>query len=308
MSTRSKKFAEAKSGLKRDLLNYLYNSQITGTFKEYNFIYERLYKQIGSIGSQKWANDYVQGAIFNLKFSPDGRTLIAACENSCLQIYDPINFSKICDMAEAHSRCVNCIHFLDMQNFATGSDDKTIRIWDLRKLTAPLKVLTGHEGWVKNIGYDKNRELLMSSSFDGTVRTWDINDPDDKGNIPNYIAVKQSALIRAKLSNDCSKLFLTLTDGNGVMVFHDLNLRTISDDLSKPRPSSQHRNRLEWVTDSPKDMWCVYSIDVHPFDWCIATRFVTKDQIGEKLATFDIQNVHLGGNLLQKYIYFCQYE
>ena len=285
------------SNQSQNFINILYNnSNIFGSYANYDIIYEKLYKGIRHVqGGKMDQNDFIQGAIFNLKFSPDGRILIAACENCCLQVYDPRKLSKTHEIIQAHNGCVNCIKFLDSKTFATGSDDKTIRIWDLRRTNEPLHVLKGHKGWVKNIEYDENAGLLVSSSFDQIIRTWDIHNLKDE-NIESDAVLNQPELIRARLSHDCSKLFLALTDGNGVIVIHDLNLKTILNDL-KWGPTLK-RNRLEFLIGCPQDMWCVYSIDVHPFDWCIVARFVTKDDESEKLCTFDIQDVHLGGMLL----------
>lgn len=287
------KFAALKQT--KDITRLLYNAQIVGGYSNYDLIYERLYKSMcPSSGVTKTSKCCMQGAIFNVKFSPDGKVLVAACENSCLQFYDPVRCKKTCEVIQAHSGCVNCIHFLNQCTFATGSDDKTIRVWDLRKAAVPLHVLKGHKGWVKNIGFDKNSGILMSSSFDGTVRIWDFDETEEDGEIRNEIVIKQPDMIRAKLSNDCTKLFLTLTDGSGIMVFHDLNLRTMSMDYSMLRPFP-YRNKLEMLPDCPHSMWCIYSIDVHPFDWCIAVRFVNQNDTGEEVATYDIQSVHTGG-------------
>jgi WD40 repeat protein len=42
--------------------------------------------------------------------------------------------------------------FIDERQFLTGSDDNTVRLWDMRKLGAgPAKVFFGHSTWVKNV-------------------------------------------------------------------------------------------------------------------------------------------------------------
>ena len=293
----------------RDLTSTIYNSNVFGGYDQWNFIYERLYKGMSQVhGPKKTRRAFLHDAIFNLKFSPDGKVLVAACENSCLQVYDPAKYNRKYEMIQSHSGCVNCIEFVDEKTFVTGSDDSTIRIWDLRKVTVPLHILKGHQGWVKNVEYDKRTGLLISSAFDKTVRTWDIENPKG-GNIKSHIVMKQHELVRAKLSHDCSKLFLALAGGSGIMVIHDLNLSTISNDLLA---SSLHRNRLELLIGCPEDMWCVYSIDVHPFDWCIVARFVTKGDVNEKLCTYDIQDVHIGGKFwlfyLMTWLYFIKGE
>lgn len=65
--------------------------------------------------------------------------------------------------------------FLDNRLFATCSDDTTIALWDLRKLNSKVCSLHGHASWVKNIEYDTNTRLLVTSGFDGNVITWDTN-------------------------------------------------------------------------------------------------------------------------------------
>lgn len=64
---------------------------------------------------------------------------------------------------------------MDNRLFATCSDDTTIALWDLRKLNSKVCTLHGHASWVKNIEYDTNTRLLVTSGFDGNVITWDTN-------------------------------------------------------------------------------------------------------------------------------------
>lgn len=73
-----------------------------------------------------------------------------------------------------YSLTVPC-RFLDNRLFATCSDDTTIALWDLRKLNSKVCSLHGHASWVKNIEYDTNTRLLVTSGFDGNVITWDTN-------------------------------------------------------------------------------------------------------------------------------------
>lgn len=58
--------------------------------------------------------------------------------------------------------------------FATGSLDKTARVWTL---TAPrsLRVLAGHLSDVNVVKFHPNSLYLASGSDDKTVRLWDIS-------------------------------------------------------------------------------------------------------------------------------------
>ena len=249
--------------------------------------------------------DTPNGAIFNLEFSLDGKVVVAACERCSFMIYDPATEKLIKEKSGAHDDCINCIHFLDSRTFVTGSDDKTIKLWDLRKSSQSVAVLRGHSGWVKNIGSDKNTGCLISSSFDQTVKVWNLDNFESDGDITSSrTIVNAKNLLRSKLSNSCSKLFLAMTNGAGVVAVHDLDLSRINDDFDgidichhvTSSALKRGANRIESITQFPKKAWCIYSIDVHPFDWCIVSRYLSEDDMTEYLAVHDIQDFHLGGN------------
>ena len=65
--------------------------------------------------------------------------------------------------------------FLDDRLFATCSDDSTVALYDTRNLKTKIRTLRGHSNWVKNIEYSKRDCLLVTSGFDGSIFTWDLN-------------------------------------------------------------------------------------------------------------------------------------
>lgn len=65
--------------------------------------------------------------------------------------------------------------FLDDRIFATCSDDSTVALYDTRNLKTKIRTLRGHSNWVKNIEYSKRDCLLVTSGFDGSIFTWDLN-------------------------------------------------------------------------------------------------------------------------------------
>ena len=76
--------------------------------------------------------------------------------------------------------CLSCLcivrfSFLDSRTFVTCSDDTTVCLWDARYLKHKIRTLQGHSNWVKNIEYSSSEDLLLTSGFDGSIYTWDIN-------------------------------------------------------------------------------------------------------------------------------------
>lgn len=162
------------------------------------------------------------GAVFNLEYSPDGSVLTVACEQTEVLLFDPISSKHIKTLSEAHEDCVNNIRFLDNRLFATCSDDTTIALWDLRKLNTKVCTLHGHTIWVKNIEYDTNTRLLVTSGFDGNVIIWDTNRCTEDG-CPHKKFFHTRFLMRMRLTPDCSKMLISTSSGY-LLILHELDL------------------------------------------------------------------------------------
>lgn len=162
------------------------------------------------------------GAVFNLEYSPDGSVLTVACEQTEVLLFDPVSSKHIKTLVEAHEDCVNNIRFLDNRLFATCSDDTTVALWDLRKLNSKVCSLHGHASWVKNIEYDTNTRLLVTSGFDGNVITWDTNRFTEDG-CPHKKFFHTRYLMRMRLTPDCSKMLISTSSGY-LLILHDLDL------------------------------------------------------------------------------------
>ena len=174
-----------------------------------------------------------QGSIFNLEFSPNNEYLVAACENRAILLFDPCRQKSIRFIRGAHEDAVNCVTFLDNRTFATCSDDKNICLWDIRNTNKKIFTLRGHTSWVKSINYDKQTKTLVSSAFDDTVRTWNIeNFTNDIDSIKSTRVMKIPYLTRTKLMchNESSRKLVAGTNTGIVFVVHNLDFDTLRVD------------------------------------------------------------------------------
>jgi len=56
---------------------------------------------------------------------------------------------------------------------ASGSDDHTIKLWDISTMTC-VGTLKEHTGWVNSVAFNTDG-MLASGSYDGTIKLWDIS-------------------------------------------------------------------------------------------------------------------------------------
>ncbi|KAE8210310.1 hypothetical protein CF327_g5807 [Tilletia walkeri] len=59
------------------------------------------------------------------------------------------------------------------QFVATGSRDKTIRLWDATSGQC-LRTLHGHDNWIRALVFHPNGKMLLSASDDKSVKAWDL--------------------------------------------------------------------------------------------------------------------------------------
>ncbi|KAM8706421.1 hypothetical protein ACLKA7_010661 [Drosophila subpalustris] len=282
-----------------------------------NFVMRRIYSSMGMFNSYhsnckpgKAGQD--TGAIFNVEFNADGNIVVAATQRKCVLVFDAITQKEIFKVPDAHTDSVNCIKFFDDRLFATGSDDFTVALWDLRNMKQKLRVLHGHSNWVKNIEYSSKDKLLVTSGFDGSIFTWDIKSQTEQGLISQRV-FHASGLMRCRISPAGDKLVFCTSSGY-IMIVHHLDLTTLHKDLCGFRPGiyrlmqmgeqyipqaakydhvfskRQKKNRVELVTDFPdqNDAEMIMTLQIHPQCLCMLTRNVSCDEQSEWTCIHDI--------------------
>jgi WD40 repeat protein len=117
-------------------------------------------------------------AFFHL--SPDGRTLFVSQADparNCVRAYDAETGTER-HPEEGHEAVVQSVAFSpDGRTLASGSHDRTVRLWDLAAWESglpPCRVLSGHADTVWSLAFSPDGALLATSgSRDGLLFLWD---------------------------------------------------------------------------------------------------------------------------------------
>lgn len=123
----------------------------------------------------------------------DGRWLLSAGNDQTARLWDA-NTGETKSTLVGHEHVIECCCFAPPESYphlatmaglkkpppssssaefvATGSRDKSIRLWDARGTL--IKTLIGHDNWVRGLVFHPSGRYLLSVSDDKTIRCWDL--------------------------------------------------------------------------------------------------------------------------------------
>ncbi|KAG9248840.1 nuclear migration protein-like protein nudF [Calycina marina] len=126
--------------------------------------------------------------------SLDGQYLLSASMDQTARIWDASSGEPKTTMV-GHEHAVECCVFAPPASYqylatlaglkkpppltssaeyvATGSRDKTIKLWDVRGQL--IKTLLGHDNWVRGLAFHPGGKYLLSVADDKTLRCWDLS-------------------------------------------------------------------------------------------------------------------------------------
>jgi WD40 repeat protein len=118
------------------------------------------------------------GMLYAAALSPDGDTLAVASHGANSKeigiFLIGLTEGQIRQVLRGHTSNVMCLAFDSRgERLASGSHDKTARVWDL-KTGAAVRVLTGHTKSIQGVAFSPQSDRLLTASDDETARIWDL--------------------------------------------------------------------------------------------------------------------------------------
>ncbi|MEM9540720.1 MAG: hypothetical protein AAGA60_14600 [Cyanobacteria bacterium P01_E01_bin.42] len=146
-----------------------------------------------------------EDVIYNVRFSPDGRTLATAGKDGAIRL-QTLTGDAIAALS-ARSGSVQWVEFSPKGNFlAAAGNDGGIQLWSVEGVL--LNVFRGHEGGVTYVAFSPDGETIASASRDGTVKLWDLN-----GNLRRTLAADREGVLSVRFSPDGEEIASAGHDG-----------------------------------------------------------------------------------------------
>lgn len=122
--------------------------------------------------------------VFGIDFHPDGSLCATTDYSGMIHVWD-LRTGKTTMQYHGHAGRVLCAKFAPVNGFqlTTAGDDGCLKVWDLRHRRKtqksgsagcpdPRRTIPAHSKLISELEYSDNDECLVSSSFDGTAKTW----------------------------------------------------------------------------------------------------------------------------------------
>ncbi|XP_056644273.1 WD repeat-containing protein 55 homolog [Diorhabda sublineata] len=111
----------------------------------------------------------------DIEFSLDGNLLLSTSKDKSVMISDAESGKLVKFYENAHEVPIYCLSVIDENIFATGDDDGTIKLWDLReKSDKQIYKTKKNEDYISDMVTNEPKKYLVCSSGDGSIISIDL--------------------------------------------------------------------------------------------------------------------------------------
>jgi WD40 repeat protein len=116
----------------------------------------------------------IVAAIWDVAFSPDGKTLAAGTEFKVVRRWD-VATGREKPPLRGHTDIVHGLAYSpDGSMLASASMDTTVKLWDAAS-GDEFTTLKGHTSAVKSVAFSPDGRMIASGSWDNTAKVWDVS-------------------------------------------------------------------------------------------------------------------------------------
>ncbi|MCJ1393870.1 hypothetical protein MMC18_006746 [Xylographa bjoerkii] len=136
------------------------------------------FADMGGTRSHRAHRGYSQFGIWSIRFSGDGREIVAGTGDHSVYVYD-IESRRSILRIPGHTEDVNAVCFGDQSSphiLYSGSDDTLIKVWDRRSMgdSREAGVFMGHTEGLTYVDSKGDGRYVLSNGKDQTMKLWDL--------------------------------------------------------------------------------------------------------------------------------------
>ncbi|XP_050949524.1 WD repeat-containing protein 55 [Labeo rohita] len=120
-----------------------------------------------------WSSGHHLKSCRKVLFSSDGQKLYSVSKDKAVHIMDVEAGKLVTRIPKAHEVPINAMLLVDENIFATGDDEGTLKVWDMRRGTSFMD-LKHHDDYISDITVDQAKRILLTASGDGTMGVFNI--------------------------------------------------------------------------------------------------------------------------------------
>ena len=111
----------------------------------------------------------------SVHFSPTGSLFVSTDREGGIILWSSESFTPLDVSLGGHSQAIRSAVFSpDGRLLATGSDDRTVIIWDTTNWEAQ-HMLVGHEARIEKVVFSEDSKKLLSAGDDNLILLWDVS-------------------------------------------------------------------------------------------------------------------------------------
>ncbi|KAJ5555073.1 hypothetical protein N7535_007518 [Penicillium sp. DV-2018c] len=149
----------------------------------------------GNAGARR--DSALRFGIWSLRFSGDGREVVAGTSECSIIVYDVERQHPVLDLGNRHGEHVNAVCYGDTSSphiLYSGSDDTTIRVWDRRSMGdgREVGVFLGHTEGLTYVDSKGDGRYVLSNSKDQTMKLWDLRKMLSPADVDDYDPIEHT--------------------------------------------------------------------------------------------------------------------